>query len=150
MPLISWLTKIVFGLVPPSVWRILRGARLAPIREDFAADKIRVDRDAFVWEVFMSLTAIMGILFGLSASGMLSIMGSGYALASDQTATKQQIVATRLEQIEWRMFDLRVKQCEAIKRGESAQVFTIQLEQQIKTYREISGKEPSLPGCNQL
>lgn len=152
MGIFLWLGKIFFGFVPPSVWKILRGARLAPIGQnpDLSHDKARVDRDTFVWEVFMSMTAVMGILFGLSAAGILPVLGTGYALASDQNTVRQQVVATRLEQLEWRMFDLRVKQCEAIKRGESPQIFTIQLEQQMKVYREISGKEPQLPGCNQL
>jgi hypothetical protein len=135
--------KLVFGLVPPSVWRLFKGSRLAAKYQH--AERRSIDRDVFIWEVFVSITSM-----GLVGVAVLTFIGNGFALAKDQRSTEKQVIATRLEQLEWRMFDLRVKQCEAIKRGESPQVYTVQLAEQMKTYRAIAGRDPDLPRCEQV
>lgn len=107
--------------------------------------------NAWRWFIVVTVTAnsVALVVHILLACG-LTPMFSGFAYASDQENSKGQIVATRLEQLEWRMFDLRVKQCEAIKRGESPRAFTIQLSQQMSTYRELKRELPRLPNCNEI
>lgn len=144
----NFFLKLVFGLMPPSIWRISRGSRLAPEHRSY--ERRAVDRDDFVWEVFMSATVISLLAFCAMSVGWLPLLGSGFALASDQKAVAAQSLAGRLEQIEWRVFDLRVKQCNAMKEGSSPIAYTLQLNQQIKTYRELTGKNPDLPRCDQI
>lgn len=139
----GFLLKVCFGLIPPSIWKLMKGARLAPKFNH--PERRNIDRDVFLWEIFVSLTSL-----SLVALAAITFLGNGFAYAKDQKSTEKQVVATRLEQLEWRMFDLRVKQCDSIKRGESPQVYTIQLGQLMKNYREISGKEPDLPKCEQV
>src|SRR3989304_9621106 len=75
---------------------------------------------------------------------------AGFAYASDQKTAESQISETRAEQLEWRMFELRIKQCDAIKKGESPQVYTIQLDELYRKYRVLKDETPSLPQCREL
>lgn len=140
--------RILLGLVPPSVWRMMRGARLS--QKPVVHDRRSIDMDLFIWEVLMSAISLTSLAFGLISMGVVPSVGTGFAYASEQKEAEHQVLATRLEQLEWRMFDLRVKQCEAIKKSESPQAFTVQLVQQLATYRKISNKEPKLPQCDEL
>lgn len=85
------------------------------------------------------------------AWGYLAWLGiHGFASAEEQKATQAQVAAIRIEQLEARMFDLRIKQCDAIRRGESPRVYTVELQGKIITYRELTGNNPQLPACNEL
>lgn len=121
------------------------GRRLKPPKSD---DPIV---NAWRWFIVVTVTAnsVALVVHILLACGLTPLF-SGFAYASDQEESQKQVMATRLEQLEWRMFDLRVKQCEAIKRGESPRAFTIQLEQQLHTYRELKRAEPRLPSCSEI
>jgi hypothetical protein len=83
------------------------------------------------------------------ACGLLP-MFPGFASAGDMEAVYIQNKAARLEQLQWRMFELRVKQCEAIDKGESPRVFTVQLEEQQRTYRALTNGTYSLPDCREI
>lgn len=74
----------------------------------------------------------------------------GFAYAADQKSAQAQIMETRAEQLEWRMFELRIKQCDALKKGENPQVYTIQLDELFKKYRVLKNEIPSLPQCREL
>lgn len=121
------------------------GRRLKPPKSD---DPIV---NAWRWFIVVTVTAnsVALVVHILLACGLTPLF-SGFAYASEQAESQRQVLATRLEQLEWRMFDLRVKQCEAIKRGESPRAFTIQLEQQMHTYRELKRADPRLPTCSEI
>lgn len=140
--------KVTFGLIPPSVWRLFRGGRLAQ-RAQGNNDRRGIDMDVFVWEIAVSITSLAAIFFGLIAFGVIPTRAQ-VALASEQQAAAKQVIATRIEQLEWRIFDLTVKQCDAIKKGESARIYTLELIALIKTYTDLVGKQPDLPSCTQL
>src|SRR6478736_2882528 len=130
----------MLGLVPPSVWRLLRGGRLAPnVR---GQERRHIDMDDFVWEVFMASVSVCAIVFALGAINVLPVFGGGFALAKDQKETARQVYEGRLDQIEGRRFDLKIRQCDAIKKGDSAQVYTELLRDQAKIYKTLAGKDP--------
>lgn len=75
---------------------------------------------------------------------------SGFAYASDQKSLVQEQKTARVEFIEARIFDLRVRQCEAINKGDNPQPYTIQLQQVWAKYRDVTGREPQVPSCREL
>lgn len=76
---------------------------------------------------------------------------AGFADASDIEIIRMQNKTSRLEQLQWRMFELRVKQCEAIVKGESSRAFTVQLEESQRTYLTLTnGMTYTLPMCEEL
>jgi len=87
------------------------------------------------------LILVVHVLWAWGLLGFIPGAGSGFAMASD---------STRLEFLEGRLFDLKVKQCEAIDQGKSVQVYTIQIQEYSKKYRELTGRSPELPSCAEL
>jgi len=84
-------------------------------------------------------------------TGWLSTFGyPGPARATEISTVKEEARQTRLEGLESRMFDLRVKQCEALKASESPRVFTIQLQQLMDRYFQLTQRQPNLPTCEEL
>lgn len=84
-------------------------------------------------------------------TGWLGTFGfPGPARALEVLAIKDEARLARIEVIEQRMFDLRVKQCEAIKASESPRVYTIQLQQLIDRYWQLTQRQPVLPICEEL
>lgn len=90
------------------------------------------------------------VIVTMLAFGMLPWAFPGFASAQDQHHAQTQIIETRVEQLEWRMFELRIKQCEAISRDENPRIYTIQLEQLFRTYRTLNREPPALPACREL
>jgi hypothetical protein len=87
----------------------------------------------------------------LWVTGWLSAFGfPGPARAAEVAAAREEARLARIEGLEARMFDLRVKQCEAIKAGESARIYTIQLQQLMDRYFGLTQRQPSLPICEEL
>lgn len=87
----------------------------------------------------------------LWVTGWLSTFGyPGPARATEMTAVKEEARLARIEGLEQRMFDLRVKQCEALKANESPRVFTIQLQQLMDRYWALTLRQPALPTCEEL
>jgi hypothetical protein len=84
-------------------------------------------------------------------TGLLGVFGyPGPARAIEMMTIKDEARLARVEVIEQRMFDLRVKQCEAIKANESPRVYTIQLQQLIDRYWQLTQRQPVLPLCEEL
>jgi len=107
--------------------------------------------NAWRWFIVMTVTAnsVALTVHILLACGMTPFF-AGFAYASEQHESQAQLKTARLEQLDWRLFDLRVKQCEAISKGESPRVFTWQLDQLTRVYLELSGRLPQLPSCEQI
>lgn len=83
------------------------------------------------------------------ACGLTPFFG-GFAIAADTRVAAAEVKQARVEFIEARLFDLRVAQCQAIKRGDNPQAFTIQLQQQWQRFREVTGRDPQIPTCAEL
>jgi hypothetical protein len=98
----GWTTLfkvILFGLVPPSIWRLTRGARLSSkLRTDL--DRRSVDREYFLWEIWMSAAMLCLIGFVLLATGWLPFLGNGYIMAADVDKKVKSNIETRVTQIE--------------------------------------------------
>lgn len=124
------------------------GRRLKPPNPD--SDPKTVVAWRWFVVVGLAVNTLVLVINMLLEWGVLSTVFPGFAYASEQHLAQTQIVAVRIEQLEWRIFDLRVKQCEAINRHESAQVFTVQLDELIKRYREITQRRPDLPECPEV
>ncbi len=121
------------------------GKRLKPPQSD--------DPNVMVWRWFMVVVSVMNLM-GLAvhvalACGLTPVF-SGFAYASDVKTTQVNLADVRVEQLEWRAFDLRVKQCEAIKKHENPQPFTIQLSDIIKRYQSLTSRRLQIPQCNEL
>jgi hypothetical protein len=84
------------------------------------------------------------------ACGFLSGVWPGFAKADETTKIKEEVQVTRVENLEARIFDLRVSQCAAIREGKSAQVFTIQLQTLLQKYAQLTRTTPNLPICEEL
>lgn len=76
------LKVLVLGLVPPTVWRMARGARLAP-KDKNGSDTMVIDRDSFLWEVCTAGVLISLLAFAVMASGWLPFFGSGFVYGAD-------------------------------------------------------------------
>lgn len=84
--------------------------------------------------------------------GMLPVLFSGFALASDVAELKTQQVEIRASQIETQILDARERQCHAIKEGnEEAQRFAlVRLQEKLALYRQVTRADYRLPGCDEL
>lgn len=84
-------------------------------------------------------------------TGWLGTFGyPGPARATEIAVVKEEARLGRIEGLESRMFDLRVKQCEALKANQSPRVFTVQLQQLIDRYYALTQRSPTLPSCEEL
>jgi hypothetical protein len=100
--------------------------------------------------IIVSWRIIQAVMI-LWVTGWLTTFGyPGPARATEMASVKDEARITRVEGLEARMFDLRVKQCEALKAGESPRVFTIQLQQLLDRYWALTLRQPSLPSCEEL
>jgi hypothetical protein len=98
--------------------------------------------------VTMANSAALALHIAL-ACGLLPFY-PGFAYAADVKDARLEARSGRLEQLQWTMFELRTRQCEAIDKGASPRGFTIQLEQQQKTYYSITNEYHELPSCQEL
>lgn len=132
--------------------------KLLEIAEKVAEELVPPDNDAPAkdhrrWRFWVMMilgvnSAALTIHIAL-ACGLLP-MFPGFANAGEMQAVHLQSKLARLEQLQWRMFELRVKQCEAIAKGESPRVYTVQLEEQQRTYLALTNGTYSLPLCNEM
>lgn len=114
----------------------------------------RTDEDPTAWRWFMA-GGIVGTAGALAihialACGFLGGVWPGFARADDTNKIKDEVQVARVENLEARIFDLRVAQCAAIREGKSAQAFTIQLQSLLQKYVNITQRSPNLPICEEL
>jgi len=81
----------------------------------------------------------------LGAYGLLGpVPGlSGFAYADDSKAV-------RVDALDSEIFELRVKQCQAIEQGQSPLVYTVRLNEKWRTYVGLVGHDPKVPDCREL
>ncbi len=96
----SWptvLKVLLLGLVPPSIWRLFRGARLG---NNATVDRRAIDRDVFLWEACMAAGMLSFIFFVLMAYGLLPFLSNGFVLAADVDTKVKATIESRVAQIE--------------------------------------------------
>lgn len=120
------------------------------------------DDSSYHWTISITLLGVIAVLAAHIAWACGLIPGLiGFARADEVDIVKSQlsqlqklvsenIVTSRAEYLEGRAFDIRVKQCEAIAQKKSALVFTTQLQQVLYSYRVLTGRDLSLPGCEEM
>jgi hypothetical protein len=105
------------------------------------------------WRWWMSATLVATNLALMThiaiACGLLPFY-PGFAYASDVQEAKSESRANRIESLQWRMFELRVKQCVAIDKGDSPRAFTIQMEVQQEKFHALTNSYHPLPDCLSL
>jgi hypothetical protein len=80
---------------------------------------------------------------------LLVTMGAGF-YGITTFARESEVSQIRVELLQQRLLDLRIRQCGAIKAGESAAFFAGQIQQQSGKYRELTKSPPDLPACSEL
>jgi hypothetical protein len=98
---------------------------------------------------FIMSWRLLTLVFILGSFGAFAPFGlwGGFASAD----TKSIVTTTRVEYLEGRMFDLKVKQCTALEEGKPTTVYTVQLQELNRKYKDLTGvyyKE--LPACVEL
>lgn len=76
----------------------------------------------------------------------ISIAGWGFATF----ARESDVTAIRVELLQGRLLDLRIRQCTAIKEGQSAVFFARQYAEQADKYEELTGRQPKTADCAEL
>lgn len=120
--------------------------------------------ETMAWRWF--IVAILGgdtliLLFHIILACGLTPVFSGFALASDiktqqvkyvsdLKAQQDSLQQMRTEMLESRIFDLRVEQCRALAKSESASVFTVQLDEVKRQYRTLTSHFAQTPDCKEL
>lgn len=79
---------------------------------------------------------------------VLTIGGITYGVRTFAGAEEVQALSVQID--EQRAFDLRAEQCRAIKEGHNAARYTLELQQVLARYREVSGDDYRLPHCEEL
>lgn len=74
----------------------------------------------------------------------------GFGTYTDQKQQRADIAVFREEQLEWRIFDLKSKQCEAIANHQNPLVFTFQIDQAWRAYNALTGHDPHPIKCSEL
>lgn len=106
---------------------------------------------AWRWFVVVMITLnSVGLALHVVLACGLTPMFSGFAYASEQKSQAAALLTSRAEQLGWRIFDLRVQQCSAIKKGSSAQLYTVQLQELTKVYKEVTNQYSQVPRCEEL
>lgn len=114
------------------------------------------DPAIYRWRATVAITIVLlaGVMLMniLLTWGMLPVLFSGFALASDVTELKTQQVEIRAAQIEGQILDARERQCHAIKEGnQEAQRFAlVRVQEKLALYRQVTKAEYRLPGCDEL
>lgn len=75
---------------------------------------------------------------------------NGFAFSDDQKLIHSELRVFREEQLEWRIFNLRSRQCEAISKRKNPQLFTFQIDEAWKAYIRLTGHDPQNPKCSEL
>lgn len=65
-------------------------------------------------------------------------------------ARESDVTAIRAELLQGTLIDLRIRQCTAIKEGQSAAFFAQQVTAQTDKYEALTGRRPDIPNCAEL
>lgn len=82
--------------------------------------------------------------------GALSYGVRTYASNSAVTALSGEIQEIRIQLLEERAFDLRVKQCKALEANQPAGVYRERLQELLRQYFARTGAKYDLPECREL
>lgn len=86
--------------------------------------------------------------------GLLGVMGTYGLNTFAKTGMVQhlsdEVKGVRVELLQQRLLDLRIRQCESIRAQQSAQFFARQITEQSGKYRELVHAPPDLPTCTEL
>lgn len=82
----------------------------------------------------------------------LCLLGSGtlYSYAVSTFATNNDVKAISIKLTESTLFDLRTKQCEALRREQPGVAYAAKIREVMREYRELTGGDYSLPDCREL
>jgi hypothetical protein len=76
--------------------------------------------------------------------------GAVYAYSVQTFASNTEVKAIHVTITESSLFDLRSKQCEAIRRNQSGAAYRSKIQELMRTYRELTGADYPLPECAEL
>ena len=76
--------------------------------------------------------------------------GGLYTYAVQSFASVTDVRELHIKFSESSIFDLRVKHCEAVRRGQSGAAYRAQIQELMREYRERTGADFVLPQCNEL
>lgn len=76
--------------------------------------------------------------------------GGLYTYAIQSFASTNEVKALHIKFSESSLFDLRVKQCDAIRRGQSGAAYRAKIQELMREYREKAGADFVLPQCEEL
>jgi hypothetical protein len=121
--------------------------KLKPPNDDSASESV------VLWRWLMA-GVVCFVLFGygglhLAAYGALPFV-TGFASESEVLKLKDDLTASRIDYIENTAFQLRIRQCEVISEHKSPRVYTVQIEELNKKFRELTGQNLTLPTCGEL
>lgn len=90
---------------------------------------------------------VVHILF---ACGWLAWAGlPGFAYAADVTSVRNDVSSIKVELLESRIFDTRVRQCESTT-AEPRTFYREKLQELLRKYRELTAADYRLPSCGEL
>lgn len=91
-------------------------------------------------------------LFGLHviwACGGFERLGlGGFAYAGDVDKLRGEVMSIKVELVEQRIFESRVRQCESD--SGASRFYRGQLQELMRKYRELTGSDYELPACDEL
>lgn len=73
----------------------------------------------------------------------------GFAYASDVTSVRNDVSSIKVELLEQRIFDTRLRQCESTS-AEPRTFYREKLQELMRKYRELTAADYRLPGCEEL
>jgi hypothetical protein len=80
---------------------------------------------------------------------LLSTVGGGI-YAVNTFARDSDVSSIRVELLQDRLLELRIRQCDAVKAFQPADFFAKQITEQAGKYQELTNAQPNLPTCQEL
>lgn len=96
-----------------------------------------------VWRIVLAV-ALAGGYGAFSKAGF-----GGFAYAGDVDKVRDEVASIRIELIEQRILDARMRQCQRPP-SEPGSFYQRELQEQLRRYREIARAEYRLPSCAEL
>ena len=103
------------------------------------------------WRLAVFATIIVIVAHAMWGHGWLSGigLGDGYAYADSLKSVRADVSQIQAALTEQRIFDLRIRQCEADTQ-EQKRFYTQRVQELMNEYRAITGTEYRLPACEEL